>query len=236
MSEAVSLHACKPEIQGDAPVSRYGRVFSLGVSCLLHVSVIACFLGGFIGMNSISQSTSSVTAIPVSIISLAGNPAPVPEKMQKQQNVRETAQGDVPSLKAEEHKKEKPVQPKERIETSSVPGEKKVSARQQGDFATSGTDTGKTAYHDELRAWLEKHKTYPRRARLSGMEGVVTIDFIMTQDGQVISSHIVKSSGHELLDRAALDAIEEAAPLPKFPPELKKTRLALSIPFSFFLN
>ena len=236
MSEAVSLHASKSEGQGDTALPLRGRVFSLGVSCLLHISVIACFLGGFIGMKSISQSTSSVTAIPVSIISLAGDTAPVPEEIQKQQDKIDITHGDLPSLSPEKKQEAEQVQAQQVASSSSSPSGENVAAKQYGEFASSGIDTGEAAYHDELRAWLERHKTYPRRARLSGMEGVVTVDFVMTQDGQVISSHIVKSSGHELLDRAALEAIEEAIPLPAFPPKLKKTRLALSIPFSFYLN
>ena len=48
---------------------------------------------------------------------------------------------------------------------------------------------------------------YPRRARLGGVEGRVLIDVLVGEDGAVRELKIGTSSGHRILDRAALKAV-----------------------------
>jgi len=47
---------------------------------------------------------------------------------------------------------------------------------------------------------------YPMLARRRGLEGVATLILQVGIDGSVISAQVVESSGHSLLDEAALDA------------------------------
>lgn len=48
---------------------------------------------------------------------------------------------------------------------------------------------------------------YPRRARRRGLEGTVELKFLVTREGSVERVSIVRSSGHEVLDKAAKAAI-----------------------------
>ena len=48
---------------------------------------------------------------------------------------------------------------------------------------------------------------YPSRAIRAGWEGLVDLEFLIGADGRVVESNIVKSSGHDLLDSAARDAL-----------------------------
>ena len=48
---------------------------------------------------------------------------------------------------------------------------------------------------------------YPRRARLRGHEGQVVFDVLVGDKGEVLDLKIFRSSGHSLLDRAALEAV-----------------------------
>ncbi len=52
------------------------------------------------------------------------------------------------------------------------------------------------------------HPTYPLRARRSKMEGLVKLSLHIA-DGTLVGSTILQSSGHTLLDEAALDAIRK---------------------------
>ena len=75
-------------------------------------------------------------------------------------------------------------------------------------------------YIARLRLWLERHKDYPKLARRKRMQGVVLLYFRVSRDGEVLAQEIRESSGHALLDEAALDMLARAIPLPSFPKEM----------------
>lgn len=80
-----------------------------------------------------------------------------------------------------------------------------------------------------VRSHLLAHK--PRRIRLRGTVG---LSFSVAADGTLIAARISASSGSDILDQAALDALQEAAPFPPFPRGLAVSRLSYLIPFHFY--
>ncbi|MFO8049473.1 MAG: energy transducer TonB [Desulfosudaceae bacterium] len=90
-------------------------------------------------------------------------------------------------------------------------------------------------YFDMVRMKIESHKKYPSRARQKQFQGRVRIRFLITPDGQVSSLKITKRSPHEILDRAALEAVRKAAPLPRPPTNLfaeeKKITVEITVMF-----
>ncbi|HRK57231.1 MAG TPA: energy transducer TonB [Burkholderiaceae bacterium] len=94
---------------------------------------------------------------------------------------------------------------------------------------------GEADYLSRLKAWLEQHKAYPRRARLQAIEGEVMIAITFDRSGRVLAQQLIASSGHASLDRAALAAVESANPLPAIPPELPHQQMTLNVPFGFHL-
>lgn len=91
-------------------------------------------------------------------------------------------------------------------------------------------------YADLLAAALARERSYPRLARMRGMEGNVEMQLRIGADGQVLSAHILESSGHEVLDRQALAMIEKAQPLPKPPASLPGGELTVRVPVVFRLD
>lgn len=71
--------------------------------------------------------------------------------------------------------------------------------------------------------------TYPAPARRAGIQGTVEAAFIINRDGTVSGLSLRKSSGADILDQAALDAIRKAAPF-AFPPA--PARIVLPVVFS----
>ncbi|MBU1208931.1 MAG: energy transducer TonB [Proteobacteria bacterium] len=61
---------------------------------------------------------------------------------------------------------------------------------------------------------IEAAKRYPRVARKMGIEGKAVVRFKLKAQGQVETVEIVESSGSEILDRASLQTVRDAAPLP----------------------
>jgi protein TonB len=82
-----------------------------------------------------------------------------------------------------------------------------------------------------LVARLVRFQRYPPRAR--GVEGVVRLAFSLDRHGNLVSSHIVKSSGSALLDYEALDLIKRAAPFPAPPAEIADGDLSFVVPIRF---
>lgn len=83
---------------------------------------------------------------------------------------------------------------------------------------------------------LERHFHYPAQARRRNWEGRVVLSFRVTPGGGVTSIQVTESSGHELLDQAALTALSRAAAMPmKEFPALEQT-LSLRLPVIFQLN
>jgi protein TonB len=69
---------------------------------------------------------------------------------------------------------------------------------------------------------------YPAPARKAGIQGVTELSFTIHEDGRVSAVRVLKSSGHVVLDEAAVDTIYAAAPFPKPP---ASARIAIPIAF-----
>jgi len=97
-------------------------------------------------------------------------------------------------------------------------------------FATTGD------YFDMVRLKIESRKKYPESAREKQIQGRVVVRFLITGDGQISSLEIVKSSRHDVLDKAALEAVRNAAPFPRPPADLFKDALRVEITILFELR
>ena len=67
------------------------------------------------------------------------------------------------------------------------------------------------------QAALSKHLFYPPEAVAMGLEGEVILLLSLTESGQLVSAAIARSSGHAMLDHAALDAARKLGALPGNP-------------------
>lgn len=67
------------------------------------------------------------------------------------------------------------------------------------------------------QAALSKHLFYPPEAIALGLEGEVILLLILSDSGRLVSAAIARSSGHALLDQAALDAAQHIGTLPGNP-------------------
>jgi TonB family protein len=82
-----------------------------------------------------------------------------------------------------------------------------------------------------IRDIIQKNIAYPHMARKRGLEGKVVVSFIVCADGEAQDITITESSGFEVLDRSAVEAVRKASPFPKPP-----VKAALIIPVVYKLN
>jgi len=66
------------------------------------------------------------------------------------------------------------------------------------------------AYQSRARAQIEKSKHYPEEALQMNMSGGVVVMYVIGRDGKLLRAEVERSSGHSLLDQAALLAVRKA--------------------------
>ena len=91
---------------------------------------------------------------------------------------------------------------------SSVTGAAETAAKAKKAAARGLIKT----YYGTLSSYLRRNYEYPRRARLAAIEGTVLIEIVVDREGKVLSTRVARSSGHEILDKAALQKVSNAAP------------------------
>ncbi|MBK5398571.1 energy transducer TonB [Pseudomonas sp. TH39(2020)] len=197
------------------------------------------------------------------MVELAPVPAPAPPKViTPPQPPAPVEELPIPKL-AEVPKAEitvpKPVKPKPKpqppkpVEKKPEPPKEKPSEEKPSDAQPTQAPTEKSAqpapgpspaqqaakasWQSELLAHLAKHKKYPPAARLRNKEGVNRLRFVVDAQGNVLSFELESPSGNADLDRATLQMIREAQPLPK-PPADMLTNGAIEIvaPFVYSLE
>lgn len=85
-----------------------------------------------------------------------------------------------------------------------------------------------------LRQWQEKiervgNLNYPERIRRENLTGRLRVLVALNPDGSVKEAQILKSSGHPVLDKAALDIVRLAAPFAPFPRSIRERTDILEI-------
>lgn len=94
---------------------------------------------------------------------------------------------------------------------------------------------GDGRYLGLLRSRVEAALVYPAPARRRGLTGVVELEIRLGLDGRVERITVARSSGHALLDQAAVRGVAAAAPFPP-PADLPSRPLTVLLPIAFELR
>jgi protein TonB len=115
----------------------------------------------------------------------------------------------------------------------------KGSGAETSDRVSSGfVPTGPTisSYQAELRAWLERHKRYPKKALRKRIQGEGILYFKIDRKGKLLAHEIRNSTGSRILDREILAMLKRASPLPTVPGSLSGTEFEFSLPVNFIVQ
>ena len=91
-------------------------------------------------------------------------------------------------------------------------------------------------YYNHLNLLMASKRNYPRSARRLGIEGKVLIELVINRQGVITSVKIAKSSGHEMLDRAAITQVSQMKKVPSFPQQINKRSMTFRIGFDYTLQ
>ena len=93
-----------------------------------------------------------------------------------------------------------------------------------------------------MHSWISRverigNLNYPDLARRQKLNGTLILDVVISADGELVKTDLRRSSGHQLLDDAAIRIVKLAAPYPPFPKKLKEIADVIHITRSWeFLN
>lgn len=99
------------------------------------------------------------------------------------------------------------------------------SERPRKTFVSASTREFK--YASYMNDWVHKvervgNLNYPDAARRQGVSGELILQVALKPDGSVYTITLLKSSGHQVLDDAAIRIVELAAPFPPLPEAVRK--------------
>ncbi len=78
---------------------------------------------------------------------------------------------------------------------------------------------------------ISRGEKFHRLARRHGIEGIPIVSFTLGQTGE-----LAKSSGHEILNDAALEAIRNGASYPHIPEPLNEKSITFKLSISYILS
>lgn len=126
-----------------------------------------------------------------------------------------------------------PEQAPETIEVISQPQQIViVTELSSGEEKSGGDATAAGLYLGRVSEQVQRAKVNPR----SRMTGTAVLKFTVGIDGRLLSKEVAQSSGHPVLDDAAITTLDRAAPFPPIPPEVSKTPMTFQQPFRFVVR
>ncbi|MDQ0321362.1 protein TonB [Pararhizobium capsulatum DSM 1112] len=164
---------------------------------------------------------------------------PVPEEIEK------------PKEKPPEEKPKKKVERKKPVKQKAGDAGQNVVSTQKGQAdgaadAKASTSSGKKGnmnqqagnaaasnYPGKIRSKLNRAFRYPNSAKREGLRGTAQVRFTVSSGGSLTGVSIAKSAGFPILDQAAIEAVQRAAPFPKIPDGAGKSSWTFTIPLAF---
>ena len=136
------------------------------------------------------------------------------------------AQAEVNLPRVEEQKEiEKPKQ-------EATPPAPETRAQPKGERIGQFSEAASNAYLARVAGHLKRFIRYPMEAH--GASGIVEVKFELNRAGEVIGTELKKSSGSQILDRAALAILRRASPFPPFPAAKPEAHDVYFAPVEFY--
>jgi len=122
-------------------------------------------------------------------------------------------------------------------ESGPAPAPVETSVARPAPAGEAPPDLGSLAqYRLALIGAAKRHKTYPPRAIDRGLEGRVDVRLVIGTDGALARVLVRRSSGHDVLDRQALELMRTASGLTPVPPALRNREFAVEVPVLYELK
>ena len=84
-------------------------------------------------------------------------------------------------------------------------------------------------YVTQIYKLIDAKKRYARQSLIRKEEGIVLLEIVILNTGQLKSVKSIKAKFQRLVD-SSFDAVEAAAPFPAFPKEITKKKMIIQVP------
>lgn len=159
---------------------------------------------------------------------------PVIKKAQAYKPIKKRHQPNILTSKASGHHGKDQTQIAQKTKTSITSETKSPSVH--GTLSKSQQKNILSSYIRQVKIKAQQQKRYPRMARMRGTQGTTVVALGLNQVGNLLSTHLLESSGSKILDKEAIAAIKRAAPYPPIPKELNKNSMQIKMAFVFKMN
>lgn len=173
------------------------------------------------------------------IQSQASQTPPIPTSFEPiQQHKPKPVKQPVKKIKKIAEKQIKPIQTIKPVQKNTAPLTQTYTTQSQS-LQNPDTKPTQLTYGKDNHPALEKiqkaimeqaRKNYPRQARRMRMQGVVEVEFLWKENKSLAELKIIQSSGHNLLDKSALESIRKASAF--FPYYQSDLRIVLPIVYN----
>jgi pilus assembly protein CpaC len=92
------------------------------------------------------------------------------------------------------------------------------------------------SYVRTIQEMILKNVSYPLEAQRANLSGDVVLSLHLLSNGQLLGVVVSQSSGHALLDKAAIFTVKKLAPYPVFPKGLLLKEIWVDVPIAYQLN
>lgn len=174
-------------------------------------------------------------------VTVAAAPAPTPKpKVEDKPRVEKPVAIPVPApivVASAPPATQQPVKPKPIKESvATIAAAKEENAEEERTTITSQTLLARQFYISEVLGTIYARVSYPRRAQQLQQSGSVKFNLIIDDQGNIKSLKPIETSDYILLNKAAEEAVKDAAPFPPLPEVLASSELELFVPIKFSLG
>ncbi|OIO54184.1 MAG: hypothetical protein COX57_08615 [Alphaproteobacteria bacterium CG_4_10_14_0_2_um_filter_63_37] len=92
------------------------------------------------------------------------------------------------------------------------------------------------SYFSKMKDKVEYVWQYPEAAQRQGLEGRLLIKFSIGRTGELVGVEVLRSSGSDVLDRAAIEALRKGAPYAPLPEEWELDQLNITATFEYIMQ
>ncbi len=227
----------------------------LSVSAALHGGVLLYKGDGQSSIRASSETPINITLIQPSPAANVGTASPVKqvktERKKQAPSHQPGKQGSKSSTGTAVSQAPVKKHPVNRVKKSTQPPRTVVASvskqlrdteqtRAQPDPPEQLPEPTSAAVHSQLRTALQSrlrfNHYYPRSAIRRGWEGRVDLAIRLDTQGQIGSVRVLKSSGHYVLDQAAINSVEQLEQLPEAVSLLELQSIELTLPVIYRLE
>ncbi len=205
-----------------------------------------------------AQELASLEASDVAIVQKPDETEPTPPEEQEAQPVEEIKPEEMAEVKPEEvepvetvtaQPESKPTPPvtrkvvhkrpaKRRAQRSAGAGGASNQTAQRGGGGQVGTSSSEgnsrySNYPGMVAKKLRRYRRYPSEAQRQNMTGRTVVSFRVDRSGSASAIRVVRSSGYDILDQAALETVRRASPFPDIPSSDQRNSWTFTVPISF---